>query len=113
MQKLISAEKSDLFDVLAYIAYTRAPVTREERATLARPSIQAHFNTRQLAFLDFVLGEYVKVGVDELSPDKLSPLLKLRYNNAIADAIADLGTPSQIGQLFAGFQQYLYSQPYA
>jgi type I restriction enzyme R subunit len=113
MQTLISAEQSDLFDVLAYVAYTRVPVTREERATLARPSIEAHFSAKQRAFLDFVLGQYVKVGVEELSPDKLSPLLKLRYNNAIADAIADLGAPSQIGHIFASFQQYLYAQPCA
>ncbi len=86
---------------------------REERAVAARPAIESHFSERQRAFLDFVVGQYVKVGVEELSPDKLSPLLKLRYNNAIADAIADLGAPAQIGQLFASFQQYLYVQPYA
>jgi type I restriction enzyme R subunit len=34
-------------------------------------------------------------------------LLKLRYNNAIADA-RELGEPSQIRDLFAGFQKYLY-----
>ncbi len=54
------------------------------------------------------LGQYVKVGVDELAQDKLSPLLRLRYNNAIADAVADLGKPEEIGQVFASFQQYLY-----
>jgi type I restriction enzyme, R subunit len=108
MQKLISAEKSDLFDVLAYIASTLAHVTREERATLASPSIEAHFSAKQRAFLDFVLGQYVKVGVEESSPDRLSPLLKLKYNNAIADAIADLGPPLQINAAFISFQQYLY-----
>ena len=37
--------------------------------------------------------QYVRVGVDELASEKLSPLLKLKYNNAIADAVAlhDLG----------------------
>jgi hypothetical protein len=33
MQKIIDAEKSDLFDVLAHVAYALAPVTREDRAT--------------------------------------------------------------------------------
>ncbi len=32
MQKIIDAEKSDLFDVLAYVAYALPPLTREERA---------------------------------------------------------------------------------
>lgn len=58
------------------------------------------------AFLDFVLSQYVKVGVEELDQAKLSPLLKLKYNNAIADAVADLGRPEEIGSFFAGFQKY-------
>jgi type I restriction enzyme R subunit len=36
--------------------------------------------------------------------------LKLRYDNAIADAVADLGQPEGIGYIFAGFQKYLYQQ---
>jgi type I restriction enzyme, R subunit len=35
-------------------------------------------------------------------------LLKLKYHNAIADAVADFGRPEEIGQCFAGFQKYLY-----
>src|SRR5947199_3911694 len=66
MQKLIDAEQSDLFDVLAYVAYTLPPVTREDRATMARPAIAATFSQRQQAFLDFVLAQYIRVGVDEL-----------------------------------------------
>jgi type I restriction enzyme, R subunit len=108
MQKIIDAEKSDLFDVLAYVAYAQAPLTREERATRAKVEIGAHFGSKQQAFLEFVLAQYVKVGVHELDADKLSPLLKLKYNNAIADAIADLGQPEQIRSAFTGFQKFLY-----
>ena len=50
----------------------------------------------------------MKVGVEELDQEKLSPLLKLKYHNAIADAVADLGRPEEIGKVFAGFQKYLY-----
>ncbi len=118
MQRIIDAEKSDLFDVLANVAYALPPLTREERATRAKVAIHAHFNSKQQAFLEFVLAQYVKVGVQELDQQKLSPLLKLRYNNAIADAVADLGRPEEIGQVFSGFQKYLYqpsviNQPYA
>ena len=108
MQKIIDAENSDLFDVLAHVAYALPPVTREERALTARVQISTHFNTKQQAFLDFVLSQYIKVGVGELDQDKLSPLLKLKYNNAIADAVADLGRPEEIGKVFSGFQKYLY-----
>ena len=96
MQKIIDAEKSDLFDVLAHVAYALPPLTREERATKAKVVISTHFNTKQQVFLDFVLSQYVKVGVEELDREKLSPLLKLKYNNAIADAVADLGRPEEM-----------------
>lgn len=109
MQKLISAENSDLFDVLAYVAYSRPPLTREARATLAKPAITDKFSDKQQAFLEFVLAQYVREGVDELATDKLSPLLKLKYHNAIADAFADLGPPQEVGRIFMDFQQYLYA----
>jgi type I restriction enzyme R subunit len=113
MQKIIDAEKSDLFDVLAYVAYAFPPVTREERATRARAEISGRFSTKQQAFLDFVLSHYVSVGVEELDQDKLTPLLRLKYHNSIADAVADLGVPEEIGRVFTGFQKYLYQQPAA
>jgi len=89
------------------------PLTREQRAEQAKVEISTHFNSKQRVFLEFVLSQYVKVGVDELATDKLSPLLKLKYNNAIADAIADLGKPEEIGKVFAGFQKYLYREDVA
>jgi len=108
MQTLIDAEKSDLFDVLAHVAFALPPVTREARADQARVSIHDRFNARQQAFLDFVLSHYVSVGVQELETQKLTPLLRLKYHDSLADAVADLGDPEKIGRVFAGFQQYLY-----
>ncbi len=72
-------------------------------------NIDASFNARQRAFLDFVLQHYVSVGVEELDQDKLTPLLRLKYHNSLADAVADLGAPDEIGQVFAGFQKFLYA----
>ena len=43
MQKIIDAEKSDLFDVLGYVAYALPPQTRAERATRAKTSIVSQF----------------------------------------------------------------------
>ena len=43
-----------------------------------------------------------------MSAQQLAPLLRLKYHNAIADAVADLGPPDEIGRAFAGFQKYLY-----
>jgi type I restriction enzyme, R subunit len=110
MQKIIDAENSDLFDVLAHVAYARPPLTREERAARAKAEIRTQFSTKQQAFLDFVLSHYVSVGVDELDQDKLTPLLRLKYHNSIADAVADLGKPDEIKTVFSDFQKYLYQQ---
>ena len=110
MQKIIDAEKSDLFDVLAHVAYAMPPLTREERAASAKVVISTHFNSKQRVFLDFVLSHYVSVGVDELDQEKLTPLLRLKYHDSIADAVADLGKPEDIGKVFSGFQKFLYQQ---
>ncbi|MBA3254810.1 MAG: DEAD/DEAH box helicase family protein [Burkholderiaceae bacterium] len=108
MQKIIDAEKSDLFDVLAHVAYALPTLTREERAAKAKIVISTHFNSKQQVFLAFVLSHYVSVGVEELDQSKLTPLLRLRYHDSIADAVADLGRPEEIGSVFSGFQKYLY-----
>ncbi|HEY9545717.1 MAG TPA: DEAD/DEAH box helicase family protein [Solimonas sp.] len=112
MQAVIDAENSDLFDVLAHVAYAKPPVTREARARGATMQIETSFNAKQRVFLEFVLQHYVNVGVEELDQDKLTPLLRLRYHDSLADAVADLGAPEQIGQVFAGFQKFLY-EPHA
>ena len=108
MQAIISAENSDLFDVLAHVAYALPPIPREERAQQARLYIHSRFTSKQQLFLDFVLQHYVSSGVQELAQDKLTPLLRLRYQNSISDAVADLGKPEDIGLLFSDFQKYLY-----
>jgi type I site-specific restriction endonuclease/predicted GIY-YIG superfamily endonuclease len=110
MRKIIDAEKSDLFDVLAHVAYARTPLTRAVRAENAKVHINTRFDAKQQVFLDFVLEHYVTVGVEELEQEKLTPLLRLKYHNSIADAVAELGKPEEIGKAFAGFQKYLYQE---
>jgi type I restriction enzyme, R subunit len=107
MQKVIEAENSDLFDVLAYVAFAADPVPRADRAAAASAATAAQLTDKQQAFINFVLAQYVKQGVDELDAEKLSPLLRLRYQ-ALNDAFAELGKPDQVRQVFVGFQQHLY-----
>jgi type I restriction enzyme R subunit len=108
MQKVIEAEHSDLFDVLAYVAFAAEPVSRADRAAAAHAAAAAEFTGKQQAFVDFVLAQYVKQGVDELDAEKLSPLLRLRYR-ALDDAFAELGRPDQVRRVFVGFQRHLYA----
>lgn len=108
MQKVIEAEQSDLFDVQAYVAYADAPMTREERAVQAGTMLGQEFGNKQQSFLSFVLGHYAKELVTELDDTKLAPLLKLKYNNALADAEVELGSAQMIRHAFISFQKYLY-----
>jgi type I restriction enzyme, R subunit len=110
MQTIVGAENSDLFDVLAYVAYALPTVTRAERADQARAYINSNFNTKQHVFLDFVLTHYVSIGVEELDQQKLKTLLLIKYHGAIQDAVADLGQPEDINTVFSGFQKYLYAE---
>lgn len=110
MQRIIEAEKCDLFDVLAYVAYAMAPLTREQRSNQAMAKISEYFSPKQKVFLGFVLAHYVAEGVEELDQTKLTPLLKLKYHDSIADAVDDLGPPQEIGEVFSGFQKYLYAE---
>jgi type I restriction enzyme R subunit len=64
---------------------------------------------KQRAFIDFVLAQYVKEGVDELEPEKLPPLLRLRYR-ALNDAFTELGKPEDVRRMFVGFQKHLYAE---
>src|SRR5258708_2944114 len=105
---MTAPEKSAPLDVQAYVAYALPPLTRQERATRAKVAISKFFNTKQQAFLNFVLAHYVGEGVDELDQEKLTPLLHLKYSNSTSDAIADLGQLEEIRQVFVGFQKYLY-----
>ena len=109
MQKIIDAENSDLFDVLAHVAFAMQPISREVRASVAHKEVRERFSDKQQAFLDFVLAHYVQEGVEELEQEKLTKLLRLRYHDSIPDAVADLGGDiAEIRNLFSGFQRYLY-----
>lgn len=104
---MISAENSDLFDVLAYIAFALAPQTRSQRVETHRPAIHAPYNENLRAFLDFVLAQYIKQGVEEPDDAKISRLITLKYGTA-NDARAQLGDLHAARAAFIGFQRHLY-----
>ncbi|MFA4930937.1 MAG: DEAD/DEAH box helicase family protein [Patescibacteria group bacterium] len=108
LQNLINAKDSDLYDVLAYVAYTKSPITRQERVDEAQKTIFANINEKQKEFLKFVLDKYIEKGVEELDLDKLSVLINLKYQ-AIADAEEELGDVVQIRESFIDMQKDLYS----
>jgi type I restriction enzyme R subunit len=105
-QTVLNAQDADLYDVLAYVAFESKIVDRGIRAEYARETISG-LTDKQQEFINFVLNQYVKEGVDELDIDKLSELLELKYFQ-IADAKKELGSIANIRESFIGFQPYLY-----
>lgn len=110
MKALIDARDSDVYDVLAYIAWATEASTRQERVQRAKPAINKAFGDyKQQEFIHFVLSKYIEGGVVELSPKKMRSLIQLKYNT-ISDAASELGSPQVIRETFVGFQQYLYAR---
>jgi len=107
LQQVIDADKSDLFDVLEYVAFNISPITRTVRVNAAQPSIYASLSGEQKEFLDFVLAKYVETGVEELDQEKLPQLLLLKYKS-LPDATASLGSIAAIRNTFVDFQKWLY-----
>jgi len=107
-QRILNAENSDLYDVLAYIAFHSDIIERAERADKAKIHL-IDYDPKQQEFLYFVLNQYVKQGVDELDDSKIGDLLVLKYH-AIADAKKELGDIASIRNTFIGFQTYLYDK---
>lgn len=110
--KMINAETSDLFDVLAYIAYALPTITRSQRVSARKSAVLSPFDAKLQEFLEFVLGQYVDRGIDELGADKLASLLELKYL-AVSDATVKLGkNPSSIRAAFVGFQRDLFGNQF-
>ncbi|MDD2934312.1 MAG: DEAD/DEAH box helicase family protein [Methylotenera sp.] len=107
LQKLVDAEKSDLFDVLEYIAFYIQPTTRENRVNYAKPKIFDGLSMQQREFLEFVLFKYIDSGVGELDQAKLPSLVTLKYHS-FDDGEKALGGTDAIINLFIGFQKHLY-----
>lgn len=108
VQKLINAEKSDLFDVLEYVYNSKyTPLTREARVASASSNIFVLLNDNQREFLEFVLDKYIETGVEELDEEKLPKLLELKYHT-VGDGAKHLGGVGVVRETFIGFQKWLY-----
>lgn len=109
VQKVVDAEKSDLFDVLRYIAFAFEPISRAERIQKTKYDILEDLDSNHREFIEFVLAKYQDQGVEELDEEKLPQLLNLKYS-AVVDAERKLGGVDKIRSLFFNFQHLLYSK---
>ena len=108
MKALIDARDSDVYDVLAHVAYAVSTRSRSDRVNQAKPAITKAFaDYKQQEFIAFILDKYIADGVEELAAKKMRSLVELKYNT-ISDAAAEFGSASVIRDTFIGFQKYLY-----
>lgn len=106
IQSLIDAKDSDLFDVLEYIRFALAPVSRKVRSELSVSKLD-ELTENQRAFIEFLADQYEARGVDELEESRLERLLEAMYSNVV-DGIGKLGGVDVVRRLFLNFQANLY-----
>ncbi|KEO85420.1 restriction endonuclease subunit R [Erythrobacter sp. JL475] len=109
IQSMIDAQNSDLFDVLQFVAYNKPTVPRVERVKASIDAIHGELDPKQQEFVDFVLAQYVALGVDELDRDKLPQLITVKYGN-LNDGLAQIGGIDQAMNAFLGSQRQLYQR---
>jgi len=109
LQRLVDAEKSDLFDVLEYIAFNIQPMTRDRRVSQAKPRILDGLSLEHKEFLEFILFKYIDTGFEELYQSRLPNLIELKYHS-MTDAAEALGGVDEIRNLFFNFQKHLYER---
>lgn len=110
IQKALQAEDKDVFDVLSYLAeFCNDMMTRAERAVQCKVYVMDNYASRQYAFIEFVLQQYVKEGISELDDERIGKLVNLKYGSPM-NALQELGKPDEIRSMFCTFQQYLYKK---
>ncbi len=107
IRRIIDAEKSDLLDVLEYIAYATTPIERKERAERIK-DYESSLSVAQKKFVEYLVNAYVRSGVEELRMDKLKTQLELKFGS-VPEGISALGSVSIARQTFKNFQHHLYA----
>ena len=107
MRRLIDAPNSDIFDVLAYVRFTLAPLARTQRVQSAMSKGLGGYEREMRSFLEFVLGNYERNGIGELATGKVADFLRIRYGG-VNDAKRLLGSVEDIRRAFIGIQSHLF-----
>ena len=112
LRRMFEAEDSDMFDLLAFLAFEQPMTTRHSRADTVRNNTGFFSNYPQdkaQHFLHFVLNRYEKTGASELSRERLPTLIELSGLGTTKDASnAFGGKPAYLLAAFKQLQQQLY-----
>lgn len=107
IRRLIDASDSDLFDVLGYILFEHAPLTRHDRADTLRHNGLAGPTPEMQELLLSVLKAYEDHGEEELGINKLGQFLISRYGS-VTEGKEKLGALNDIKAAFIDMQIQLY-----
>jgi type I restriction enzyme R subunit len=109
---MFAAEQSDLFDLLAFLAFEQPMATRRARvqATRANSAFFDQFEQQPARdFLHFVLNRYEETGVAELARDRMPGLIKMFGLGTTRDASRAFGgSPANVLAAFRQLQHQLY-----
>jgi len=111
LQKMFEAEESDIFDLLAFVSYSKDLVTRVQRAETTKQKqefFQSYENEKAQEFLYFILERYKKDGIEELKRDKLSVLIQLNGLGTTQEASKIFGNANNLINAFYRLQEVMY-----
>ena len=112
LRRMFEAEDSDMFDLLAFLAFEQPMTTRHFRADIVRNNTGFFSNYPQdkaQQFLHFVLNRYEQTGASELSRERLPTLIELSGLGTTKDATQAFGgRPAHLLNAFKEIQIQLY-----
>jgi type I restriction enzyme R subunit len=110
LRDMIASPKCDIYDVLAHISFSSDIKTRKERAVKVRNDntfFTVYSDLKAREFLEFVLENYEKYGIEELQRDKLGDLVKLKLGTS-KDAKDVFGNMTNLLDAYYKLQENIY-----
>ena len=108
LKKVFEAEKSDIFDILAYISYGNEIKNRTERSKIAKSILEKYKNPKAKDFLQFLLELYEREWIMSFKKDGLSSKIEL-FNRWLAREIAaEFGWVQELKQAYYDLQKGIY-----
>ena len=108
LKKVVEAEKSDIFDILAYISYGNEIKNRTERSKIAKSILEKYKSPKAKDFLQFLLELYEREWIMNFKKDGLSSKIEL-FNRWLAREIAaEFGWVQELKQAYYDLQKGIY-----
>ena len=110
LKKIFEAEKSDIFDILAYISYGNKIKNRTERSKIAKSILEKYKSPKAKDFLQFLLELYEREWIMNFKKDGLSSKIEL-FNRWLAREIAaEFGWVQELKQAYYDLQREIYKK---